>query len=72
MMVASYGLVGLFLLRLIKRHGWEYIPVVCFAVCAWWYLGNHRSAGVGDGVLLTAIAGVQLVTGMDIIADRAT
>ena len=64
------GFVGLFLLRLIKRHGWEYVPVVLLAFGAWWYFGN-QAGGLGDGVLLTAITGVHLVTRRDSHADDA-
>ena len=71
MMLASCGFVGLFLLRLIKRHGWEYVPIVLFAFGAWWYFGNHVPAGLADGVLLTAISGVHVLTRKDIMADMA-
>ena len=71
MMVLSCGFVGLFVLRLIKRHGWEYVPVVLFALGASVYLGHHAPAGVSDAMLLTAIAGVHLVTRKDIMADAA-
>ncbi len=65
------GFVGLFILRLIKRHGWEYVPIVLFAFGAWWYFGSHAPGGLGDGLMLTAITGVHLVTRKDIMADRS-
>ena len=71
MMLASCGFVGLFILRLIKRHGWEYVPVVLLAFAASWYFGSHGPAGLGDGILFSAIAGVHLVTRKDIIANGA-
>ena len=70
MMLASCGFVGLFVLRLIKRSGWEYVPVVLLAFGASWYFGSHVSAGLGNGLLLSAIAGVHVVTRKDVIADR--
>ena len=71
MLLAMSGFVSLFILRLIKRHGWEYVPVVLVAFAASWYFGGLGSAGLADGVLFSAIAGVHLVTRRDIIADRA-
>ena len=71
MMLASCGFVGLFVLRLIKRHGWEYVPVILLAFGASWYFGSHGAAGLGDWMLLSAIADVHLVTRKDIIADCA-
>jgi len=66
------GLVGLFLLRLIKRHGWEYVPVILLALGAWWYLGSNAGLA-GDGVLIAAVSGVHLITRKDmnaVLADR--
>ena len=57
-----YGFIGTFVLRLIKRHGWEYVPLVLLAFVAWVYMGSHGQSGVGDPLLLTATAGVHLVT----------
>lgn len=71
MMVLSCSFVGLFIVRLIRRHGWEYVPVVLLALGASLYLGNEAPAGAGDGVLFAAIAGVHLVTRKDIMADAA-
>ena len=71
MMLASCGFVGLFVLRLIQRHGWEYVPIVLLALGASLYFGPQAPSGVGDGLLFSAIVGVHLVTRKDIIADRA-
>lgn len=71
MMLASCGFVGLFVLRVIRRHGWEYVPVVLLAFAASWHFGSPGSVGLGDGMLLSAIVGVHLVTRKDIIADCA-
>ena len=60
-----FGFVGLFILRLVKRHGWEYVPVVVLAFGLWWYFGN-RAGNLGDGMLLTAVTGVHFVTRRDI------
>ena len=68
MMLLWCGFVGLFILRLIKRHGWEYVPIVLLAFGASWYFGNQAAAGLADGMLLTAVTGVHLVTRKDIMA----
>ena len=65
------GFVGLFLVRLIKRHGWEYVPLVLFAVVAGWYHGNQATGGLEDGILLSTLAGVYFVTLKDAFADYA-
>ena len=65
------GSTSLFLLRLIKRHGWEYVPFVLFPFGAWWYLGNQASGALGDVALLTAISGVHFLARKDIEADFA-
>ena len=39
MMLASCGFVGLFVLRLIQRHGWEYVPIVLLALGGSLYFG---------------------------------
>ncbi len=70
MMLLSCGLVGLFVLRLIKRHGWEYVPIVLLALGASLYFGNQAPAGVGYGMLLAPVAGVHVVTRKNVIADR--
>ena len=54
--------IGLFVLRLIKRHGWEYVPLVVFAFGVWMYAGSHDHSGVGDTLLLAATAGVHVIT----------
>ncbi len=54
--------IGLFVLRLIKRHGWEYVPLVVFAFGVWMYAGSHGHSGVGDPLLLAATAGVHVIT----------
>ena len=70
-MILWCGFVGLFLMPLIKRHGWEYVPLVLFAFSAWWYLGNQATAGLEDGILLSTLAGVYFVTRKDVFADYA-
>lgn len=66
------GCIGLFLLRLVKHHGWEYVPLVLVAFVAWWLSEGHLSAGLADGALLTAIGGVHVLTRGHIRADRLT
>lgn len=71
MMLALCGFIGLFVLRLIRRHGWEYVPVVLLAFGAWFYFGSHAPGLLGDGLLFTALTGVHLVTRKDIVANRS-
>ena len=72
MMALWLGFVGLFILRLIRRHGWEYVPIVLLAFGAWWYFGNHGAGAFRDGMLLTAIGGVHFVTRRDITSNATT
>ena len=65
------GFIGLFVLRLIKRHGWEYIPLLLLVFGGWFYLGNHGQAALADAALLTAVAGVHLVTRKEIRTECA-
>lgn len=71
MMLAWSGFIVLFVLRLITRHGWEYVPVVLLAFGAWSYFGNHAPGLLADGLLFTTLAGVHLVTRKDIVANRS-
>ena len=71
MLLLWSGFVGLFTLRLIKRHGWEYVPIILIAFGAWWHFGSHTPGGLGDALMLTAITGIHLVTRKDVLADRS-
>jgi len=71
MTVVWFGFVGLFVLRLIKHHGWEYVPLMLLVLGTWWYFGSDGSAGLRDGAMLAAIASVHLLTRNDITADRS-
>ncbi len=62
MILLWYGFIGAFVLRLIKRHGWEYVPLVVLAFGAWVYMGSQGQGSVGDPLLLAATAGVHVVT----------
>ncbi len=66
-----YAFTGLFLLRLIKRHGWEYVPLVLLAFGGWLYMGGQGQGGFADAVLLAAMAGIHLVTRKATLAERA-
>ncbi len=59
------GFIGLFVLRLIKYHGWEYVPLVLLVFGTWW-----QWEPFSDGMLLTAVSGVHLLTRRAIRADR--
>jgi len=70
MTILSCGLGGLFVLRLIKGHGWEYVPIVVLALCASLSLDNRAPTGVASAMLFAPIAGVHVVTRKNIIANR--
>ncbi len=56
------GFIALFGLRLVRRHGWEYVPLLLLAVEGWVYLGSHGRSALADPAVLTAVAGIHLVT----------
>jgi hypothetical protein len=66
-----YAFTGLFLLRLIKSHGWEYVPLVLLAFGGWTYMGGQGQGGLADALLLSAVAGIHLVTRKATLAERA-
>ena len=63
MMLASCGFVGLFVLRLIQRHGWEYVPVVIFLGIGQCYASDLAISDIADGVSLLSFAGVWVISG---------
>ncbi len=58
------GFLSLLVIKLVKRHGWEYVPVLMLVAGVRWYAGDHLMGGLADGLTLTSIAGVWLVTGI--------
>ena len=57
------GFIALLVLKLIRRHGWEYVPVLLIVAGVRWYAGDNVQAGMADGLTLASVAGVWLITG---------
>lgn len=55
--------LGLLMIKLIRRHGWEYVPVLFIVAGARWYAGDEIAAGMADGLTLASVAGVWVLTG---------
>lgn len=64
MTVLWCGFIGLFILRLVKNHGWEYVPLVLLVFGTWWQWDQFS-----DEMLLAAISGVYFVTRKAVQAD---
>ena len=71
MTVMVSAFIGLFVLQLIKRHGWEYVPLLLVAFGGWVYVGSQGLGGLADPALLTAVAGIHLVTRKELQAEPA-
>lgn len=56
------GSLGLMLLTLIRRHGWEYVPVLLFLGVGRWYASGLSLGLAADGLTLFAFAGVWVVS----------
>ena len=50
------------LLTLIRRHGWEYVPVLLFLGVGRWYASGLSLGLAADGLTLFAFAGVWVVS----------
>ena len=48
---------------LVRRHGWEYVPVVIFLGFARWYVSDLAIAEVANGLSLLSFAGIWIVSG---------
>ena len=57
------GFLALLVLKLIRRHGWEYVPLLLLVAGVRWYAGDHIQAAMADGLTLASVAGVWLITG---------
>ena len=54
---------AMLLVALVRRHGWEYVPVVIFLGVGRWYASNMAISDVADGVSLLSFAGVWVISG---------
>ena len=53
----------LLMIKLIRRHGWEYIPVLLIVAGVRLYTGDTVPGGIADALALVSVAGIWLVTG---------
>ena len=51
------------LVALVRRHGWEYVPLVIFLGVGRWYASDLAISEIADGVSPLSFAGVWLVSG---------
>lgn len=55
--------LSLFVVTIIRRHGWEYVPLVVLLGVARWYTDTRQYGGaLADGFFLASIAAVWMVT----------
>ena len=57
------GFFAMLLVALVRRHGWEYVPLVLFLGVGRWYASDLAISDIADGVSLLSFAGVWLVGG---------
>ena len=57
-----FGVSFGFVVRLIRRHGWEYVPLVLLAYGARLYDIDPGQALIWDGLALSTMAGIWIVT----------
>ncbi len=58
-----YGVFALLACGLVKRHGWEYVPLVIFLGVGRWYTTEMAIGDMVDGLTLASFAGVWVVSG---------
>ena len=51
------------LVALVRRHGWEYVPVIVFLGIGRWYVSDLAIADAANGISVLSFAGVWLVSG---------
>lgn len=54
---------AILLVALVRRHGWEYVPVVIFLGIGQWYASDLAISSVAEGVSLLSFAGVWVISG---------
>lgn len=64
MTIAWVAFLGLLVVKLVRRHGWEYVPILLLIAGIRWYAGDQVQAGLADGLTLASVAGVWMVTGI--------
>lgn len=54
---------AMLVVALVRRHGWEYVPVVIFLGVGRWYTSDMAVGDIADGVSLLSFAGVWVISG---------
>ena len=57
------ALFGLLAIALVRRHGWEYVPLVILLGAGRFYASGMAVSELADGLTLVSFAGVWLVSG---------
>lgn len=57
-----FGFFAMLLMAMVRRHGWEYVPLVIFLGVGRWYTSDLAIIDVADGLSLLSFAGVWLVS----------
>ena len=69
MEVIWIGTFALLAISLIRRHGWEYVPIVILLGIGRWYGTEMGAGGLADGVTLASFAGIWFVTARTRVDD---
>lgn len=62
-----FSVFGGFVVRLIRQHGWEYVPLVVLSFAARVY--DPGQALIWDSLALATMGGIWIVTRRDITCD---
>ena len=57
------GLFGLLAISLVRRHGWEYVPLVVLIGVGRFYASGMAMGELADGLTLASFAGLWVVSG---------
>ena len=63
------GVFALLAIALVRRHGWEYVPIVILLAGGRWYASGMAVGGLADSVTLASLAGVWFVTAKTRVDD---
>ena len=55
---------GLLVLALVRRHGWEYVPLVVLVAASRWYAEANQIGALGDGLALVGVSAIWVVSGI--------
>ncbi len=55
---------GLLALALVRRHGWEYVPLVVLLAASRGYAETQQIGALGDGLALVGMSAIWVVSGI--------